>query len=147
MNTEKASTLRLLREGIGNQVQVIETRGGDAFHEVRARLAVCPESSMIPVLFLLTTLAFLEANPQLFEGVPHPDFMEVDGWTPADFLSHLRFEGRKLSISLEQVRGREVTTSIGLTAVGDLTIRTQGRGQSATRWLAYVQGRSHLQTV
>ena len=147
MNAEKASTLRLLREGIGNTVKVLESKGGATFHEVRAHLPDCSESSMIPVLFLLTSLAFLEASAESVEGLPNPEYNEVDGWTPADFLSHLRFDGRKLLINLDSVRGRRVQTTIVLKATGDLVLKTVGRGQSAARWLGYVQGRAHLREV
>lgn len=145
MNTEKASTLRLLRQGIGNTVNVLEHRSEDALHEVRALLPDHAESSVIPVLFLLTSLAFLEAPPVLPEVDENSDFNEVDGWLPADLLSHLRFEEKQLRVSLSVVRGRAIFTDIAITANGELTIRTQARGQSASRWLTYVQGRSHLQ--
>lgn len=143
MTIEKESTLRLLREGIGNQVHVLETLGGGSFQEVRAHLPELSESSRIPVLFLITSLAFLEASPYCY----HPEFNEIDGWTPADFLSQLRFDRNQLKVSLEVIRGRSVQTEVFLNEKGDLKIRTNGRGQSATRWLSYVQGRSHLQQV
>jgi hypothetical protein len=151
MNAEKASTLRLLKEGIGNTVYVLESKSGDSVHEIRAHLPDFSETNAIPILFLVTSLAFLEATPEVYaDGVPEhkeAEFNEVDGWTPADFLSHLRFEGKKLKISLMEVRGRAVFTDINLTHSGDLTIRTRGRGQSALRWLSYVQGRTHLREV
>src|SRR4051812_30459889 len=105
MNAEKATTLRLLREGIGNEVKVLESRGGHLTHEVRAHLPTVSESSMIPVLFLITSLAFLEAGPELVHGEPVAEYAEVDGWTPADFLSNLRFGDQMLQISLTRVRG------------------------------------------
>jgi hypothetical protein len=50
-------------------------------------------------------------------------------------------------VSLDIVRGRAVFTEVTLTSSGELTIQTRGRGQSAQRWLQYVQGRSHLRQV
>lgn len=137
MNAEKASTLRLLREGMGQPVQLLESKGGDGTHEVIAHLPATTQSTMIPVMFLITTLAFLEADSET----------EVDGWTPADFLSHLRFESGTLHLRLEVVRGRPVFTDVSLTSEGELKIQTRGRGLSATRWLSYVEGRSHLRKV
>jgi hypothetical protein len=158
MNAEKASTLRLLREGIGNAVRVVETRSADAAHAVRALLPDCAAESRIPVLFLLSSLAFLEASPartadeatEESEAEPDADedgFREIDGWTPADFLTHLRFEGSWLRVSLGEVRGRAIHTDLALSNAGDLRIDTVGRGQSASRWLSFVEGRRHLQTV
>lgn len=137
MNPEKLSTLRLLREGMGKTVNVLEAIGGDSLHIVRAHLPEGTEKDALPVLFLLTSLAFLEADPG----------SDVDGWTPADFLSHLRFDGGFLSVKLETVRGRGVFTEITLSAAGDLFIQTKGRGNSASRWLNYVQGRRYLKPV
>lgn len=147
MTAEKASTLRLLKEGMGNAVQVLESRGSASFHEVRAHLPGISKSSEIPILFLITSLAFLEASPIVDGDGLSPDFAEIDGWTPADFLSHLRFEDRKLKLELRKIRGRAIFTEVSLSTAGDLTIVTQGRGQSANRWLAYVEGRSHLREV
>jgi hypothetical protein len=149
MNAEKASTLKLLREGIGNTVHVLESTCGDAVHELRAHLPDRCGSSAIPVLFLLSSLAFLEAAAGIpaDEASDSSDFHEADGWTPADFLSHLKFEGKELRLSLTEVRGRAVFTDLSLTHSGDLKIRTLGRGQSATRWLSFVQGRRHLQEI
>jgi hypothetical protein len=142
MTEDKASTLRLLREGIGNRVEILESRSTDAVHEVRARLFGRSPASQIPILFLLSSLAFLEAGPT--EG---EEPAEIDGWTPADFLSHLRFDGGRLELTLERIRGRAVCTWLTLTPEGELTLRTRGRGRSATRWLGFVRGRSHLQPV
>ena len=143
MNAEKASTLRLLKEGMGKTVNVLEDRGGDSFHEVRAHLPNCSEQSMIPILFLISSLSFLEAGPVLDED-GETEFAEVDGWTPADFVSHLRFEGSGLRVALDCIRGRSIFTTILLSPNGELTIQTRGRGKSATRWINYVRGRSHL---
>lgn len=158
MTLEKASTLKLLRKGIGNPISVVEDTGSALFHTVRARVPTSPgatgshEETVIPVLFLLTSLAFLEAMPV---AKPSSDaeetseeeggYSEVDGWLPADFLSHLRFEENQLRICLGEIRGRMVATEIVLNSAGELTITTQGRGQSATRWISYVRGQSHLQ--
>ena len=144
MDAEKISTLRLLKEGMGKSVQVLEAQESGASHEVRAFIENCAESSVIPVLFLLTSLAFLEAIPDTESG---QDFSEVDGWTPADFLSHLRFEDQELKLSLGLIRGRAVNTSVALSYMGELTLSTSGRGQPARRWLSFVQGRTHLQEV
>jgi hypothetical protein len=168
MNAEKASTLKLLREGIGNPVHLIESRGGGAVHEVRAHLPGHTGGNVIPVLFLISSLAFLEAgatprvtdevklegDDELDEDLPSErepdnerDYAEIDGWTPADFLSHLRYAGPDLSLELGEVRGRSVFTDIRLSQDGHLHIKTLGRGQSANRWLSYVQGRIHLREV
>lgn len=126
---------------MGKTVTVLESRGGHDSHELRAHLPDCPDASRLPILFLLTTLAFLEATPRDGEG------NEVDGWTPADFLSYLRFEEGQLKITLGHVRGRDVETHVSLSPLGELVIITRGRGTSADRWLSYVRGRRHLQPV
>lgn len=147
MNAEKASTLKLLKEGMGKTVNVVERKGSNSCYTVKAHLPDVSESSQIPILFLITSLAFLEANPRAAEDGLSDDYAEVDGWTPADFLSHLRFEADCLRIRLESVRGRLICTEVSLNAQGGLTIQTRGRGQSATRWIAFVRGRSHLQSL
>lgn len=134
---------------MGKAVTVLEVRGGDSHHQVRALLPDLHEKSVMPILFLLTSLAFLEASPQGEgeDGALSADYAEVDGWTPADFLSHLRFEAGRVVLHLENVRGRSVRTRMEMTPLGELFVETWARGTSATRWLAYVRGRSHLAEV
>jgi hypothetical protein len=154
MNAEKASTLRLLKEGIGRKVNILDSRGGDIFHEIKAHLPECSDRSRIPILFLLSSLAFLEATPvgsvasdlEIDEN-QEDAFREVDGWTPADFLSHLRFEEDGLRVSLECIRGRSVFTELYLSSAGMLVIKTWGRGRSVHRWLGFVSGQSHIRDV
>jgi hypothetical protein len=138
MTAEKASTLKLLKDGMGKTIEVIESRGGFDSHEVRANLKDFTEACRLPVLFLLTTLAFLEAQVS-DEG------SELDGWLPADLISHLRIEPELIKVSLDEIRGRKIQTEIQLSFSGELFIRTNGRGLSANRWLSYVRGRSYLQ--
>lgn len=154
MTADKASTLKLLREGIGNPIRVLESRGDESAHFVRALLPECNPRSLIPVLFLISSLAFLEATPAVMaesEATESDDeeneFNEVDGWTPADFLSNLRIDGGTLSLSLGRIRGRAIHTELSLTQSGQLSIGTKGRGLSANRWIGFVEGRRHLQSV
>ena len=155
MTPEKASTLRLLREGIGNPVNVIESNGSDHCHEVRAQLLEDTERNHVPILFLITSLAFLEARPceelslvQPGSATVSSPYYESDGWTPVDFLKSLIFiEGGGVRIFLERIRGRAVNTEVVLRPCGELLLRTQGRGKSAQRWLHFVKGQSHLTPV
>jgi hypothetical protein len=140
MTAEKASTLRLLRDGMGQAVRLVEDRSELGRHEVRALLPELSSSEMIPVLFLITSLAFLEAE----NSQPDP---EQDGWTPADFLFYLRLDQGGYRVALDEIRERQVFTEVSLDIAGNLKISTIGRGQSASRWLKYVEGRTHLQTV
>ena len=133
---------------MGNPVHLLESRAdsasaeGSSF-ELRARLEGGPEAQM-PVLFLLSSLAFLEAQPA---GDSASEYFAEDGWTPADFVEHLRFDGGGLGLDLGIIRGRSVLTRLSLTPNGDLQIATSGRGQSPARWLSFVRGRSHIQPV
>jgi hypothetical protein len=138
---------------MGNTVHLLETRAEEPAVELRALLPA-PAEAQVPVLFLLSSLAFLEAQPLPIEQEEldlvetfEDEYSEADGWTPADFLSHLRFDGGALRLNLGCVRGRGVFTELSLTPEGELRIRTLGRGNSATRWLSYVRGRSHIQPV
>lgn len=147
---------------MGNAVHLLETRSDEPCVELRAHLPG-PSETHVPILFLLSSLAFLEAKPlpTVPPKVPNDEaqpgwsglicdlaeYSEADGWTPADFLSHLKFDESGLKLSLACVRGRAVFTDLTLTPQGDLWIRTFGRGQSVTRWLSYVQGRSHMRPV
>lgn len=132
---------------MGNPVHLLESRTeslSDASNvELTARLEGGAESQ-IPVLFLLSSLAFLEAQPAADSST---EYFSEDGWTPADFLEHLRFDGGAMGLDLGIIRGRQVLTRLSLTPDGELRIRTAGRGQSSTRWLSFVRGRSHIQPV
>ena len=145
MTAEKASTLRLLRNGMGQAVRLMDERLELGRHEVRALLPETSSSEMIPVLFLITSLAFLEAAPEHPESEESEAEVQNDGWTPADFLSYLRLDQGGYRIALDEVRGRGVFTEVALDDLGHLKITTFGRGQSASRWLNYVEGRPHLQ--
>ena len=166
MNPDKASTLRLLKAGMGNPVHLLESRMESLSDvsqvEITARLEGGAPSH-IPVLFLLSSLAFLEAQPVsdgsggagASDGLgvtdlsrsSSNDYFAEDGWTPADFLEYLRFDGGAMLLDLGEIRGREVSTQLSLSAAGELKIRTSGRGQSSTRWLSFVRGQSHIQPV
>lgn len=150
MTAEKASTLRLLREGIGQSVNVTDSRDADLVHELRAHLPDCPESKHLPILFLITSLAFLEAQPMSGKHIGShgaESYNETDGWLPADFVFNLRRGLDGFEINLGVVRGRQVETHVSLSSLGELRITTQGRGRSATRWVAFVRGQTHLQQV
>lgn len=138
MTAEKAATLKLLREGTGIPVEVLETREDADCYELRAYLPDCSDDRKIPVLFMLTTIAFLEASP--VRSKSESEYSKVDGWMPADFLSLLKFDGSRLEVSMSVVRGRGVWTQVALTPLGELMVRTQGRKDAAMKWLSYVRG-------
>src|SRR6476646_2746114 len=104
MNAEKASTLALLREAIGNPIHVLETTEGEAELKVKAFLPELSEASLIPVVFLITSLSFLEAKPIQPDPNIASEYRDPDGWTPADLLANLRFEEGAVRMSLEIVR-------------------------------------------
>lgn len=154
MTAEKASTLRLLKDGMGQPVLVTDTRDADLIHEVRALLPECPDSKHLPILFLLTSLAFLEAQPiarhrraSEDQELQASEFQAEDGWTPADFLTYLRRAEDGFVITLGTVRGRQVETQASLSTLGELKISTYARGRSASRWITFVRGQTHLQEV
>jgi hypothetical protein len=90
--------------------------------------------SAIGLLFLWSSLAFLEARPLLCEGVLPVDYRNDDGWSSIDFLSHLRWEDGRLAVRLGTLRGRQVATVLWLRRDGLFTVRTSGRGDSALAW-------------
>lgn len=178
----------LLRNGIGRSVHLIESTdleseqdsdlvvtqnsfvsgpspdkkdGTQDRFRIRAMLEEAEESSRLSVLFLLSSLAFLEAKPSTDRSseVGDPDSepegqldgqldSQLDGWTPTDFISYLRLDrDGSLKIELNQVRGRAVKTAIRLRANGELCVETRDRGQSANRWIHFVRGKSHLASV
>ncbi len=127
----------LLREGLSCELDLLQWRAGFSSELVaRAEPLSLPGSgrSAIGLLFLWSSLAFLEARPLLREGVVPSDYQAEDGWSSIDFLTHLRWEEARLVLNLSVLRGRQISTHLWLRRDGLFTVQTAGRGDSALGW-------------
>jgi hypothetical protein len=60
---------------------------------------------------------------------------------------HLRFEHGELHFYADYVRGRKLKTTVIVRRDGTFRLETANRGQSATRWIAKLQGKKLLTVV
>lgn len=142
MNPEKARTLQLLRDGMGHDLEIHAIplgRNGTEGYEVHARVLTNDSTDLMPVLFLISTLAFLEAPAVSLE------YQNVDGWTPQDFIAALKFEADGMKIKLDSVRGRGVYTEITLSQNGCLVLKS--KSDKAVSWLQYVRGQRDPKSI
>ncbi len=95
-------------------------------------------------IFCIAALSFDEARPR---GISEMDFEEVDEFSMADLVDHLRYERSKLRFSSDYIRGRCMKTDVTVGPDGSATIETRNRGESATRWVQLLKGRKHLKAV
>jgi hypothetical protein len=128
--------MELLRKGLDCALVLVSWQPGFE-SELVARLEgepPGPERMAVGLLFLWSSMAFLEAHALSEEGIPPTDYQVEDGWSSLDFLENLRWEEDRLRLALKVIRGRQVTTDIWLSRGGLFVVRTQGRGDSPMRW-------------
>ena len=135
------SAAELLKQGMGCELQLVSWQSGFE-SELVARVG----SSELPLgesglglLFLWSSIAFLEAHALSEEGLPPESYQSEDGWSSLDFLENLRWEGDRLRMTLNIIRGRQVATEIWLSRVGLFVVRARGRGDSALHWFESFQ--------
>ncbi len=95
-------------------------------------------------LFTIGALSFEDARPRGSSGI---DYAEKDRWTAGDMLRHLRFEREELRFYADYVRGRCMKTKLIVRADGTFLLETVNRGETATRWIAKLQGERTLSAV
>ena len=93
-------------------------------------------------IFCLAILSFRDARPR---GISGEDFEETDSFTVVDLLDHLRYTDGELRCYFDYIRGRCVKTDIRVRPDGTATLRTHGRGETATRWLQLLAGKKLMQ--
>ena len=124
---------QLIEQGLECELELVHWSPGFS-SELVARLEGLTERASIGLLFLWSSLAFLEARPLSAEGILPSDYSADDAWGSLDFLDHFRWDGRRLGVELRTLRGRQVDTSLRLDRMGVFSVRTQGRGDSALWW-------------
>ncbi len=132
LGVEESPALDLIREGLGCRLRLLDWRSG---HDSRLVLHVDPLGrNRVGLLFLWSSLAFLEARPLLDEGLVPPEYVESDGWSSLDFLKLLRWDGTRLWLRMDVLRGRCVATELVLLDDGRFVVRARGRGDSPLHW-------------
>ena len=130
------SALELLKKGLNCDLELVNWKPGFE-SELVAHMAETRdgrEPSAVGLLFLWSSLAFLEAHAISHEGIPAQDYQSEDGWSSLDFLENLSWEVDRLRVRMNVVRGRQVTTEISISREGLFVVRTRGRGDSPLRW-------------
>lgn len=95
-------------------------------------------------IYAIGLLSFHDARPRGHSGM---HFKEHDPWTAADMQRHLRYERGRLSFDSDYVRGRMMKTTVTIYPDGRFTLDTVNRGETATRWIARIQGKKVLAVV
>lgn len=96
------------------------------------------------LIFALGVLSFADARPRGVSGI---DYRDDDDWTVGDMLRRLRFERGELHFYADYVRGRCLKTTVVVRKDGAFLLDTVNRGESATRWIAKLQGKKILSVV
>jgi len=95
-------------------------------------------------MYVLAGLSFHDARPR---GASELEYKARDDFRVSDFLERLRFERGELHFYADYVRGRRMKTEITVRSQGTVKLETFGRGKSAVRWLARLQGKKTLAAV
>ena len=101
-------------------------------------------SCSFALIYALGVLSFAGARPRGNSGI---DFAEKDDWYVGDMLRYLHYEHGHLHFYADYVRGRMMKTTIDIDPNGVILLETINRGESATRWVAMLQGKKKLQLV
>lgn len=102
------------------------------------------ETSAFGLIYTMAYLSFRDARPA---GVSEMHFEDGDAWRANDMLRFTRFQWGLLYFEADYERGRRMKTTIQVTREGELTLETSGRGSSAARWIATIQGKKVLALV
>jgi len=138
----RTSPAELLKQGLDCELVLVSWLGGfesELVARVDASPEDGPEGTAVGLLFLWSSLAFLEAHALSEEGILPSDYHLEDGWSSLDFLENLRWEEDRLRLALNVIRGRQVTTDLWLSKNGIFVVRTRGRGDSPLRWFETLQ--------
>ncbi len=131
------SATELLKQGLSCDLTLVSWTSGFQ-SELVTRVADSDADegpgSAVGLLFLWSSLAFLEAHALSREGLVPDDYQVEDGWSSLDFLENLRWEEDRLRLQLRVVRGRQVATDLWLSRKGWFVVRTEGRGDSPLHW-------------
>jgi hypothetical protein len=155
---DRAAALRLLETGISVEFRVVDEQvlptTDEAEFGLRVRLQFQGEEpddaaeivswGAMGFLFALGALSFSDARPR---GLSGQDFVDVDELTIGDFIECLSFTDGKLRFYADYIRGRRLKTDIVVSADGDVTLQTIGRGKAALRWLDRLVGKTSLAAV
>ena len=135
------SPIEILKQGSSCELLLVSWRSGFESQLISHvdECAIASDRSAVGLLYLWSSIAFLEAQALSVEGIPPVDYQLDDGWSSLDFLENLLWEGDQLRLNLNVIRGRQVTTEISISSGGLFVVTTQGRGDSALRWFESFQ--------
>jgi hypothetical protein len=143
---------KLVRDGtLFEEVEILETTieptvGNEDWH-VRISFRVeedLVESCAFGLIYVLTLFSFHDGRPR---GVSGGWFEDDDHFVAADMLRHLTFEGGKLRLYIDYLRGRCIKTTVEVGSNGHVLLETVNRGQAATRWIDRLKGKKFLEAV
>lgn len=99
----------------------------------------------LPFLYVIGVLSFADARPR---GSSEADYFDDDQFEVDDLIKHFRFSNREtLQLDVDYLRGRCIKTTVDVHSDGRFVIETRNRGQSATRWVARLQGKKSIRLV
>lgn len=102
------------------------------------------ETCALGFMFAICVLSFHDGRPR---GVSGHWYEDEDDLKVDDFLTNLAYRSGRLHVHLDYIRGRCLKTTVELSPDGKLLVRTFGRGEAATRWLATIKGKKFLRPV
>ncbi|MBK6463384.1 MAG: hypothetical protein IPF92_20605 [Myxococcales bacterium] len=143
-----------LAEIVVDDTQINPTTADDRHVRIEGRLGLEEDEDGEPdsdvehyafgFIYALGVLSFADARPRGNSGM---DFEEKDDWAVSDMLRRLRFEGGELRFYADYVRGRCLKTTVIVRADGTFMLDTVNRGETATRWIAKLQGQKLLRAI
>ena len=133
------------------EFQILDTKitptvGNEDWH-VRIELQLDEElvrSGAFGFLYFMGLLSFHDGRPR---GISGKWFEDDDMFTADDMLRHVEFEGGKLRIDIDYLRGRCVKTTVEVSSDGKAFVETVNRGQAAPRWVDRLRGKKFLREV
>jgi len=125
--------MELIRQGLKCNLALVAWKPGFE-SELILRVEDGQDAAHIGLMFLWSSLAFLEASPLSHEGIHSRDYRPDDGWGSLDFLRCLKWHGGRLGLDLGVIRGRQVATELVLIQDTLFVVRTRGRGDSPLHW-------------
>ena len=153
MSDEKLSIEQhLVRDAhMFEEFQILDTKitptvGNEDWH-VRIELQLDEElvpSGVFGFLYFMGLLSFHDGRPR---GISGEWFEDNDLFTAVDMLRHIEFEGGKLRMDIDYLRGRCVKTTVEVSSDGKAIVETVNRGQAAPRWVDRLRGKKFLQAV
>jgi hypothetical protein len=103
-----------------------------------------PEIYAMGILFCLALMSFTDAAPRV---VSENYCLPGEDWNLGYFVDGLKYKYGAICYSSDYLCGRMMKIDIIFDKNGKVTLTTRNRGKSADKWLAFLQGKKHLQKL